>query len=95
MLPQALSNLRGRIVAMLAIAATVAVVAWLLLGDRTYRTPIKVGILHSLTGTMSASESPVVDGCLLAIEQINEAGGVLGRPVEAIVRDGASDPATF
>ncbi|MFM1889481.1 MAG: urea transporter substrate-binding protein [Planctomycetota bacterium] len=80
---------------MLAIAATVAVVAWLLLGDRTDRTPIKVGILHSLTGTMSASESPVVDGCLLAIEQINEAGGVLGRPVEAIVRDGASDPATF
>jgi urea transport system substrate-binding protein len=54
-----------------------------------------VGILHSLTGTMAHSESPVVDAALLAIDQVNEAGGVLGRPVEAIVADGRSDSDVF
>jgi len=63
--------------------------------DEPSREPIRVGILHSLTGTMATSEQPVVDGCLLAIEQLNASGGVLGRPVEAVVRDGASDPAIF
>ena len=44
---------------------------------------------------MADSESPVVDATMLAIEEVNEAGGVLGRPVEAVVADGRSDPATF
>jgi urea transport system substrate-binding protein len=57
--------------------------------------PIKVGILHSLTGTMAISEKPVVDATLLAIEEVNERGGVLGRPVEAVVEDGASNGPTF
>lgn len=57
--------------------------------------PIKVGILHSLTGTMAESESPVVDAALLAIDELNQNGGLLGRPVEAVVVDGRSDPATF
>src|SRR5436309_2447395 len=49
--------------------------------------PIKVGILHSLTGTMAISEKSLRDAELMAIEEINKAGGVLGRPVEAIVED--------
>lgn len=53
--------------------------------------PIRVGVLHSLSGTMAFSERDVVDATLLAIEQINLGGGVLGRPLEAVVRDGASD----
>jgi urea transport system substrate-binding protein len=57
--------------------------------------PIKVGILHSLTGTMAISEKPVVDATLLAIDELNERGGVLGRKVEAVVEDGASDGPTF
>jgi urea transport system substrate-binding protein len=57
--------------------------------------PIKVGILHSLTGTMAISEQAVVDTCLLAIDEINERGGLLGRQIEPIVRDGRSDPPTF
>jgi urea transport system substrate-binding protein len=57
--------------------------------------PIVVGVLHSLTGSMAASEAPVVDGVLLAIEELNEAGGVLGRPVRPIVVDGRSDAETF
>jgi urea transport system substrate-binding protein len=57
--------------------------------------PIRVGILHSLSGTLASSESPVVDATLLAIEEINRAGGLLGRPVEAVIRDGHSDEAVF
>lgn len=53
--------------------------------------PIRVGILHSLTGTMAISELPVKDATLLAIEDINASGGVLGRRVEPIVVDGQSD----
>lgn len=49
--------------------------------------PIKVGILHSLTGTMAISEKSLKDAELLAIEEINAKGGVLGRKVEAIVED--------
>jgi urea transport system substrate-binding protein len=57
--------------------------------------PIKVGILHSLTGTMASSESSLVDAVLLAIARVNAAGGVLGRPVEAVIRDGCSRADTF
>jgi len=56
---------------------------------------IKVGILHSLSGTMAISETTVVDAEQLAIKEINAAGGVLGRQIEAVVEDGASDWPTF
>ncbi len=57
--------------------------------------PLKVGVLHSRTGTMAISEKPVIDATLFAIEEINNQGGVLGRKVEAVVEDGASDGPTF
>ncbi|MEM9136562.1 MAG: urea ABC transporter substrate-binding protein [Cyanobacteria bacterium P01_F01_bin.42] len=56
---------------------------------------IKVGILHSLSGTMSISEKSVVDAEMLAIEEINAAGGVLGKQIVPITEDGASDWPTF
>jgi len=56
---------------------------------------IKVGILHSLSGTMAISEVSVHDAELLAIKEINEAGGVLGKQIEPIIEDGASDWPTF
>jgi urea transport system substrate-binding protein len=56
---------------------------------------IKVGILHSLTGTMGISENSVVDAEVLAIEEINNAGGVLGKKIEYIKEDGQSDWPTF
>ena len=56
---------------------------------------IKVGILHSLSGTMAISEVSVHDAELLAIKEINEAGGVLGKKIEPIIEDGASDWPTF
>lgn len=56
---------------------------------------VTVGILHSLTGTMAISETGSVEAEKLAIEQINASGGVLGRQIEVIVEDGASDWPTF
>ncbi|WMT92415.1 urea ABC transporter substrate-binding protein [Pelagibacterium sp. H642] len=53
--------------------------------------PIKVGILHSLSGTMAISETTLKDAMLMLIEQQNEAGGVLGRQIEPVVVDIASD----
>ncbi len=56
---------------------------------------IPVGILHSLSGTMAISEVSVRDAELLAIEEINAAGGVLGKKLKPVVEDGASDWPTF
>jgi urea transport system substrate-binding protein len=57
--------------------------------------PIVVGVLHSQSGTMAVSENPVIDATLLAIEEVNAAGGVLGRPLKAVIVDGRSDPEEF
>lgn len=56
---------------------------------------VKVGIIHSLTGTMAISEASVVDAEKLAIDEINASGGVLGKTIDPIVEDGASDWPTF
>lgn len=56
---------------------------------------IKVGILHSLSGTMAISEVTVKNATQLAIDEINAAGGVLGKKIAPVVEDGASDPAIF
>jgi len=56
---------------------------------------VTVGILHSVTGTMAISETGSVQAEKLAIEQINAMGGVLGRKIEYIQEDGASDWPTF
>jgi urea transport system substrate-binding protein len=58
-------------------------------------TEVTVGILHSVTGTMSISETGSVQAEKLAIEQINAMGGVLGRKIKFIQEDGASDWPTF
>ena len=56
---------------------------------------VSVGVLQSLTGTMAISEITVKNAEMLAIDEINAAGGVLGKKIEALVEDGASDPSTF
>jgi urea transport system substrate-binding protein len=55
--------------------------------ERRARETIKVGILHSLTGTMAISEASLKDVELMAIDEINGAGGVLGKQIEAVVED--------
>ncbi|SEG60525.1 urea-binding protein [Thermomonospora echinospora] len=56
---------------------------------------IKVGILHSLSGTMAISEVTVANAEKMAVEEVNAAGGVLGKKVEIVQEDGASDWPTF
>jgi urea transport system substrate-binding protein len=65
-----------------------------LLPSRSH-APIRVGVLHSLSGTMAISEKSVADATLLAIEELNESGGLLGRSVEPVLVDGRSHWPTF
>jgi urea transport system substrate-binding protein len=73
-----------------------AAAAWFgldrLLADRR---PIVVGILHSATGPMAVSERSMIEAEVLALEEINAAGGLLGRPVRWVVADGGSDGQRF
>ena len=81
---------------MLIIAFTLAIVLGAFLLLRTSPAPpIRIGVLHSMSGTMSMNERPLVDAVRLAVEEINAAGGVLGRPVEMVVADGRSDHDAF
>ena len=52
---------------------------------------IKVGILHSLSGTMAISETALKETALMTIDQINKSGGVMGKQLEAVVVDPASN----
>lgn len=56
---------------------------------------VRVGLLHSLTGSMAISEKSVRDAEVLAIKEINAAGGVNGKQIEYVEEDGASEPSTF
>ncbi|UKO91293.1 urea ABC transporter substrate-binding protein [Gordonia amicalis] len=56
---------------------------------------IKVGSLNSLSGTMAISEVTVRDSIKLAVDQINDDGGVLGKQIQLIGEDGASEPTIF
>lgn len=68
-------------------------ISLLLLGSMTARAEdtIKVGILHSLSGTMAISETSLKDVALMTIDEINAQGGVLGKQLEPVVVDPASD----
>ncbi|HEY7158804.1 MAG TPA: transporter substrate-binding protein [Gemmataceae bacterium] len=59
------------------------------------REPIKVGILFSQSGPMAASGGPSMDAAQLAIDELNQQGGLLGRRIQSFVEDGASKPERF
>src|SRR4029077_3723983 len=52
---------------------------------------IKIGVLHSLSGTMAISETTLKDTVLMMVDDINKHGGLLGKKVEAVVVDPASN----
>jgi urea transport system substrate-binding protein len=56
---------------------------------------IKIGILHSLSGTMTASERPLQELLVMMIEQQNARGGLLGRPLEPVIVNPHSDPKAY
>jgi urea transport system substrate-binding protein len=85
-----------RIVLVVMAVTLVAVIYLVHLWKEKSKPSIRVGILHSMTGTMAISELPVVDAVRMAIEEINASGGLLGgRKVEPILADGRSDWPTF
>ena len=59
------------------------------------KNEIKVGVLFSLTGGLAIIEESLHKATIMAIEEINAAGGVNGMKIKAIEADPASDPATF
>jgi urea transport system substrate-binding protein len=81
----------GAAIATLAVTFSVVGTAPILAQTAT----VKVGVLHSLSGTMAISEVTVKNATMLAIEQVNASGGVLGKQIEPVTEDGASDPAIF
>jgi urea transport system substrate-binding protein len=75
-----------------AMAAFFAAIATMSLGHgATAQDTIKVGILHSLSGTMAISETTLKDVMLMLIEEQNKKGGVLGKKLEPVVVDPASN----
>ena len=55
--------------------------------------PIRIGAVYDLTGSQASLDAPSLDGARLAVDRINAAGGLLGRRVELLERDGQSSPA--
>ena len=58
---------------------------------KLFKPTVKVGVLHSLTGTMAGSESVLKEVALMTFDEINKEGGILGRKIEAVVKDPASN----
>ncbi|MGZ4954949.1 MAG: urea ABC transporter substrate-binding protein [Methylobacter sp.] len=85
-----------RVIPVLALVTILIIAVFVIRGHYSAAViPIKIGVLHSLSGTMAVSEKPLVDAVRLAVEQINGQGGLLGQPVEMIVADSKSDPKVF
>ncbi len=82
---------RRAVVKMLAIAASVAAIGAASTGALAQQKTVKVGILHSLSGTMAISETVLKDTVLMAIDEINAKGGVMGAKIEPVVVDPASN----
>ena len=75
----------------LAAAALTAGVAAMAIPAKAAEDTIKVGVLHSLSGTMAISETTLKDSVLMMIDKLNKEGGLLGKKVEAVVVDPASN----
>jgi urea transport system substrate-binding protein len=78
---------RKSLLASIALAATMAFAGNALSQEET----IKIGVLHSLSGTMAISETTLKDAVLMLIDEQNKKGGVLGKKLEAVVVDPASN----
>jgi len=86
-----MSVLLGNIILGITIILLCIVILYFMLHGKR----IKVGILHSKTGTMAESEQPVIDATLMAIDEINRGEGLLGRKIKPIIIDGCSEGKVF
>src|SRR5262245_41810397 len=87
--PRGESMKRRAVVKMLAIAASVAAIGSS--SALAQQKTVKVSILHSLSGTMAISETVLKDTALMAIEEINAKGGLMGAKIEPVIVDPASN----
>jgi urea transport system substrate-binding protein len=71
--------------------ASAALVSGAMVGSAQAQETIKVGVLHSLSGTMAISETTLKDVMLMLIDEQNKKGGLLGKKLEAVVVDPASN----
>ncbi len=81
-----MANMSGKLVA-LALGAALAGFG----GTASAQDTIKIGVLHSLSGTMAISETTLKDTVLMMVDDLNKKGGLLGKKVEAVVVDPASN----
>ena len=89
-----MENSFKKILSLVAVAAF-ALSASTVRADDCADDTVKVGILHSLSGTMAISETSLRDVLLFTFDEINASGGVLGKMIEPVEADGASDWPTF
>src|SRR6187549_867012 len=82
---------RRMFVKQLALSAAVAAIGFGSTSVYAQQKTVKIGVLHSLSGTMAISETVLKDVVLMAVEEINAKGGVMGRKIEAVVVDPASN----
>ena len=80
-----------RIAALVGVVAASTSLAWLAPAAHAQSKTMKVGVLHSLSGTMAISETVLKDVALMAFEEINAKGGVMGYKIEPVVVDPASN----
>src|SRR5450759_3298320 len=85
----------GKVSLIVVISVAVAMLFVALLYSQYGRAKpsIRIGVLHSLSGTMAVSEAPLVDAVRLAVEEANRSGGLNGQQIEIIVADCRSDAA--
>ncbi len=80
-----------RMAAIAGVVAASAALGWLAPTAYAQSKSVKVGVLHSLSGTMAISETVLKDVALMAFEEINAKGGVMGYKIEPVVVDPASN----
>lgn len=93
-MPSALARLGWRLALLLSLPALIGVgaLAWQRHQSAALSGPITIGLLQALSGPVAASEAPQVAAARLAVQEINEAGGLLGRRVELKLEDTRADP---
>lgn len=79
---------------MVLLALGLAIWLWARPAPGKERGPIIIGLVHALTGPLATSERPLVAAVKLAVDEINQGGGLLGRPVELRIEDTRSEAAT-
>ncbi|WP_026349594.1 urea ABC transporter substrate-binding protein [Bordetella sp. FB-8] len=86
---------RRQVLKQMSAAGLMAATSWVPRAFAASGDTIKVGVLHSLSGTMAISETALKNLALMSFDEINAAGGVMGKKIEPVVVDPASDWPTY